>query len=192
MTLPSPVTNAREAFCTRGCHGSFYRSRCRVCEASFERKNERQKVCKKSKCRNAFRAGSALGRYHASSDVISPPKNVDSIDSKQPIKPGRGWRIVAGPKLSPESLRFATTPDGSDSKWEGGSWRRLEAQSKAALEAHFDSHEAEAVANDFCTVCGREDDLGVTHCRGCLLPKTLAKHSLPIPDDLTIPDWLRR
>jgi hypothetical protein len=25
--LPNPIANPREAFCARGCHGSFYRKR---------------------------------------------------------------------------------------------------------------------------------------------------------------------
>ena len=66
MNLPTPVTNAREAFCGRGCYGSFYRKRCLICEEPMERKSEHQKLCKKSKCRNALRqlqkADLALGR----------------------------------------------------------------------------------------------------------------------------------
>ena len=30
--LSAPVENEHHAFCTRGCHASFYRARCRVCE----------------------------------------------------------------------------------------------------------------------------------------------------------------
>ena len=54
--LPAPVSNPREAFCTRGCHSSFYRKRCLVCEEPMERKTERQLVCGKRKCRNALQA----------------------------------------------------------------------------------------------------------------------------------------
>lgn len=67
--LPAPVANPREAFCTRGCHGAFYRSRCVVCEDPTERKTERQRVCRKSKCRNAFRVRSGFGRYLASKNA---------------------------------------------------------------------------------------------------------------------------
>jgi hypothetical protein len=28
--LPTPVFNSREAFCTKGCHSSFYRRRCLI------------------------------------------------------------------------------------------------------------------------------------------------------------------
>jgi hypothetical protein len=64
----------------------------------MERKTERQKICRKSKCHGAFRARIDLGRYHVSSDVISPSKNVDFIDSKQPLRTDRAWHIVAAGK----------------------------------------------------------------------------------------------
>ena len=67
MNLPVPVSNAREAFCGRGCYGSFYRKRCVICEEPMERKNEGQKLCGKRKCRNTLqqlkKADFALGRY---------------------------------------------------------------------------------------------------------------------------------
>jgi hypothetical protein len=30
----APVANEREAFCAKGCHSSFYRKRCVVCDAA--------------------------------------------------------------------------------------------------------------------------------------------------------------
>jgi hypothetical protein len=108
--LSAPIANLREAFCARGCHTSFYRKRCVVCEGPIERKSEHQKLCRKSKCRNALNRGLDLGRYQASSIVSSPPKKLDSIDSAAALKPDRVWRIVAGPELSPTSFRFATLP----------------------------------------------------------------------------------
>jgi hypothetical protein len=41
--LTRPVENEHHAFCTRGCHKSFYYSRCLVCEEPLRRKNERQR-----------------------------------------------------------------------------------------------------------------------------------------------------
>ena len=61
--LPAPVSNHREAFCARGCHTSFYRKRCLVCEQQMERKTEHQLLCGKRACRKALRASSDLGRY---------------------------------------------------------------------------------------------------------------------------------
>jgi hypothetical protein len=54
MKLPASVYNEREAFCTKGCHSSFYRKRCLVCEAPMERKTERQLICGKRRCRKAL------------------------------------------------------------------------------------------------------------------------------------------
>jgi hypothetical protein len=42
--LPAPTENEHHAFCTRGCHTSFYRSRCLVCEDPMRRKREDQKL----------------------------------------------------------------------------------------------------------------------------------------------------
>jgi hypothetical protein len=41
--LPAPVENDHHAFCCRGCHSSFYWSRCLVCEEPIRRKSERQR-----------------------------------------------------------------------------------------------------------------------------------------------------
>jgi hypothetical protein len=42
--LPEPAENEHHAFCTPGCHSSFYRSRCLVCEEPMRRKNDSQKL----------------------------------------------------------------------------------------------------------------------------------------------------
>jgi hypothetical protein len=94
--LKTPVTNLREAFCARGCHSSFYRKRCLVCEEAMVRKTERQLVCGKRKCRNALQARSDLGRYHASQSVVSPSEIPDFIGSKVAVRGDRGtdWAIA--------------------------------------------------------------------------------------------------
>jgi hypothetical protein len=89
MKLPVPISNEREAFCARGCHTSFYLHRCLACEGPLDRKSESQKVCRKVKCRSAWRAGSGFGRYAASSAAKLVSETPDSIDSKQPLKPDR-------------------------------------------------------------------------------------------------------
>jgi len=105
--LPTPVSNPREAFCTRGCYNSFYQHRCLACEGAIERKRADQKVCRKAKCRNAWRAGSGFGCYATSSDAKLVPKTLDSIDPKQAPKPDRPWRMVAG-EMTPSQLRCAS------------------------------------------------------------------------------------
>jgi hypothetical protein len=54
--LPVPVDNDHHAFCARGCHESFYRSRCLVCEDPMQRKREGQRIRSgHAKCRAEYR-----------------------------------------------------------------------------------------------------------------------------------------
>jgi hypothetical protein len=182
----------------------------------MERKQESQKVCRKSKCRSAWRAGSGFGRYAASSDAKLASKTPDSIGSKPADKPDRP-RIVAGAPSTPSLFHCATVPDGPDCEWKGGTYQRLEANNRRTLEEeHFASKlpkPSNNVAFDYCAACGREDDLvdqkvtldgWITLCCGCrdkwLLGRYIAGLELQaqyaemlaqIPDDLSIPDFLR-
>ena len=136
--LKAPVENPREAFCAKGCHGSFYLKRCLVCEGPLQRKREDQKVCRKAKCRSAFRARSGLGCYHASSSAKLGSETPDFIDLK--VAPARGrapsWRVVAaGAPISANTYHCATVPDGPGGRWEGGDYERIEKRNRAALEA---------------------------------------------------------
>jgi hypothetical protein len=96
MKLPAPVTNDREAFCTRGCHTSFYLHRCLVCESAIERKRDDQKICRKAQCRSAWRAGSGFGRYVASSCAQSASEKPVNKGAKQALGPDRdiAWAIA--------------------------------------------------------------------------------------------------
>jgi hypothetical protein len=95
--LPEPVSNPREAFCARGCHTSFYLHRCIVCEEPIERRTANQKICKKSRCRSAFRAGNGFGRYLDTPAVEQPPKTSIKPGIKSGLKGDRAppWRVVA-------------------------------------------------------------------------------------------------
>jgi hypothetical protein len=98
MRLPAPVSNEREAFCTRGCYQSFYLKRCRVCERPIEQKRDGQRLlCKKPKCKAAWQALEGFGRYAVPSAAAKTSKTPDFIDSKQALKPERTpvWRVVA-------------------------------------------------------------------------------------------------
>jgi hypothetical protein len=109
--LASPVTNEREAFCARGCHTRFYRSRCLACE---QPKTGKRQLCGRRKCISDLRAlqrHNMLGRYHTSSAVESIQKTPDFIGVKTALNPGRDWRQVAGPKLDPAALRASLPMD---------------------------------------------------------------------------------
>jgi hypothetical protein len=110
--LKAPVENHHHA-CTPGCHASFYRSRCLVCENVIRRKNEQQKL------------GSGHGRCRADYDrfrhVYDYPSHHTSKARgplKNPIKPGvktgdvtaRPWRQIAGSEMSARTFALATLP----------------------------------------------------------------------------------
>ena len=103
-------TDIAKAFCTPGCHSSFYRSRCIVCEQPIERKTERQRVCGKSRCHKAFRRR-CVPKGH------QPPTSVTNA-IKSPIKSGiksddfgdRTPHVVAGPKITACVYHCAALP----------------------------------------------------------------------------------
>jgi hypothetical protein len=96
--LPVPVSNEREAFCARGCHSAFYRTRCRVCEAPIKQPSRGGQtfVCKKSKCINAWRVNSGFARYHHSLSVVSTSETPIKSRVKSCLKddPGIAWAIA--------------------------------------------------------------------------------------------------
>jgi hypothetical protein len=101
-------------------------------------KREDQKVCRKSKCRSAFRAGFDAGRYLPSSSAKLSPKTPDFIGSKQPLKTDRtpSWRIVAtGVPITANFYHCTTVPDGPNCQWDGGEDERIEARNRERLSA---------------------------------------------------------
>jgi hypothetical protein len=114
LKLRKPTDNLRNAFCCHGCYFSFYRSRCIVCERSFERKTERRQVCGRRKCRNEFRRH----REHYSSTwypgsvlAHNASRSADKTGLKIGTFGGRAWRKVAGPELAEINLRVPLEPE---------------------------------------------------------------------------------
>jgi hypothetical protein len=54
MKLAEPVDTERRAFCTPGCHASFYKSRCVVCEKDLPKGPANRRLCKSVKCRAEY------------------------------------------------------------------------------------------------------------------------------------------
>jgi hypothetical protein len=101
--LAEPAERAIDAFCCRGCYDGFFRKRCRVCERPFERRNDRQQICDRRKCRNAFRADRASffsSRYVDAPDVVGDLET----STKQGVKSALAWLVVAGPAVSEANL----------------------------------------------------------------------------------------
>jgi hypothetical protein len=105
--LKASAPNCREAFCARGCHASFYLNRCLSCEGPIQRRNKTQRVCRKTQCRNDWRARAGFGRYSPSNSVSLASKTPNFIGSKSALKSNRAWRQIAGPKLTTSQLKCA-------------------------------------------------------------------------------------
>ena len=207
--LPTPIANTREAFCPdKTCRERFYRLRCYVCE---EKKPGRldAHTCGRRKCKNALRT------------LVIPnsPRRVEiasgnSIESGLPErgKDPPGWRIVAG-ELSPDQFHCATVPDGplreGKPRWAGGSFERIEAENRRTLKA----------ANDKALIQPRHMPVNIGYLPNYRVLKNnngsdAGKHpdpvipgfgydrhaarkcgeraKVPLPDDLSIPDFLAR
>ena len=118
-----------------------------VCETELPKvtgKGRPRLICKKAKCRNAWAAGEGVGKYADSASGYPVFKNPENISENaanaggfERVKAGPGWRIVAGPALTPSQMHCATVPDGPDCQWTDGSYERLEAQNRRCLKAHF-------------------------------------------------------
>jgi hypothetical protein len=107
MKLKAPVENPHKAFCTPGCHTSFYLKRCLVCEQPITKTSSRQEICRKSSCRNAFRGNRNRFRYRTLASGADASRN--------PIKPGV--------KTSPRRRSTASFANAPLNILGGGSWR---------------------------------------------------------------------
>jgi hypothetical protein len=166
--LPSPVSNPREAFCTRGCYESFHLKRCRVCEQPLEAKYRKIKnggdrtkfvrvqnsaqTCGSAECKRRWRERDCTGRFSAPKQAYGYQGSQKSNLRKETPVPQAlfcaiqtpKWRQVAGPPLTPNQFHCATVADGPDGKWKDGGFERIEAKNRAALKA---ADQAEIEAN---------------------------------------------
>jgi len=110
--LRAPVANHQEAFCVSGCHKSFYRHRCIVCERDMPRNAENQRTCYRAECKTAWRQKTISSRFvgDSSAPVKDPLENPIKSGLGGADKYGRRWKFVAG-TLSPTAFYCATVPD---------------------------------------------------------------------------------
>jgi hypothetical protein len=144
--LKAPVANHREALCVKGCHSSFYRHRCIVCERAMPRNAGNQRTCYRADCKDTWRLrlidshflgmGSANGKLIAEVPIKACTKTGD--------KGGR-WVQIAGPPLTPGQFHCATVPDGPCCQWKDGRFERIEAENQRLLKQHFAKQAAECL-----------------------------------------------
>jgi hypothetical protein len=208
VKLPSPTGNHREAFDSQGCFNSFYLHRCVVCERQMPRNAPNQRTCYRASCKTAWAQKLIfcrfLGRGTAPVKLIAETPANGPL--KEPISGGRTpttrldkWRFIAG-EIDPKALHCATVPDGAGNEWKDGRFERIEAENRRLLDSGRTATRFETL--DLCADCGGTDNLTdsgpVTLCHPCsakrccvkLMP--VARPDLKIPDDLSIPEFLRR
>src|SRR6516225_1953152 len=170
--LPSPASDPHKAFCTRGCHSSFYLKRCIVCENDKPAgSTARRIVCRRPKCESKYRQN--RGRYSFSgadtTSAANVPRSAESMVIYSAGFDDRPCYIVAGPKITACVYHCATLPVDPDiaARARVNDWGRIRkeiAWSKPRPPA------PKEVQSDW---------------RPC-------SPSVPIADDLSIPDFLKR
>jgi len=104
MKLREPTDNLRSAFCCRGCHATYYRKRCLVCEGPFERVREDQHTCGRRKCKGEFRRHRVRlwGKWlPVAGETLSASQNPIKPGTKTRIAARRGWRNSPSPIHAP-------------------------------------------------------------------------------------------
>ena len=170
--LPSPAFDPRKAFCTRGCHSSFYLKRCLVCENDKPAgSTARRKLCRRPKCEGRYRKNSARYSFLGADTTFAAnaPRNAQSTGIKSTGFDDRPWYIVAGPKITAAIYHCATLPVDPDiaARARVNDWVRIRkeiAWSKPRPAA------PKEIQSDW---------------RPC-------SPSVPVADDVSIPDFLKR
>ena len=98
--------------------------------------------------------------------------------------PRTHWRQIPGPELSPRSFRAATVPDGPNG-WSDGEYERIEAKNRQLLAQHFTRlAAAPSVVELQGSPPASDPDVRAR--------VAATRPDLAIPDDLSIPDFLKR
>ena len=173
--LPSPASDPHKAFCTRGCHSSFYLKRCLVCEGDKPDGSQlNRRFCRRPRCKAKYQKNRALFDLSVTSGhsraISAPdaPRSAQSTGIKSAHKDDRPWHIVAGPKITAGVYHCAA----------------LDPDSAARVNA----------ANDL----GRIRKEIAWSKRRRPAPKEMQSDwkpcspSVPVADDLSIPDFLKR
>jgi hypothetical protein len=177
-----PASDPRKAFCTRGCHSSFYLKRCLVCENDKPAgSTARRKLCRRPKCEGRYRKNSAHYSFLGGASELSTndttsaanaSRSAHSTGIKSASLAARPWHIVAGPKITAAVYHCATLPVDPD------------IAARAGVNA----------ANDL----GRIRKEIAWSKRRPPAPKEMQSDwkpcspSLPVADDLSIPEFLKR
>src|SRR5262249_55336079 len=115
--LPSPASDPRKAFCTPGCHSSFYLKRCVVCENDKPAgSTARRKLCRRPKCEGRYRKNSAHYSFLGAdtTSAANVPRSAQSTGIKSDDFGDRPPHVVAGPKITAAGYHCARLPVDRD------------------------------------------------------------------------------
>ena len=169
--LPSPASDPRKAFCTPGCHSSFYLKRCLVCENDKPAgSTARRKLCRRPKCEGRYRKNSAHYSFLGgdTTSAANVPRSAQSTGIRLDGLGDRPWYIVAGPPIS-ACVSQPLDADTANRIYAANNWDRIRreiAWCRARLP----------IPVDVTTQ---------SHWEPCV-------PSVPVADDLSIPDFLKR
>jgi hypothetical protein len=106
------------------------------------------------------------------------PVNPALFSESKAVEPAEAWR------------HCALVPDGPGGSWKGGEFERIEAKNRAALAAHFAELEAAELEADGKFTGPQWRQTISPH--GTKRPITAEPITDWLPDDLSIPEFLRR
>jgi hypothetical protein len=119
--------------------------------------------------------------------------NVDAATlcrhAKASVAADRPWRIVAGQELTAEQLHCATIAVGPNCEWKGGEYQRIEARNRALLRERIGRLSAKALIQRHHVP---DIDLSPIATAPALAAVAIGDGLEMIPDDLSIPAFLRR
>jgi len=179
--LKEPAENPRNAFCCASCEAGFYRTHCRVCEKELgdKKRSSRRELCGKRKCTNDFRSdrkrAQLVSQYYPLAVTSKPEKSSTKSTALRGIKSDLGFAI--GHDYDREVLRenFRT-----NAKF----WNA------AALIGPNDP--PVNILGGYKFPGAPNVDLGLAKSPISNRPSNSNSHIAQIPDDLSIPAFLRR
>jgi hypothetical protein len=173
--LPSPASDPRKAFCTPGCHSSFYLKRCLVCENDKPAgSTARRKLCRRPKCEGRYRKNSAHYSFLCAdtASAANAPRSAQSTGIKSADFDDRPCYIVAGPKITAAVYHCATLPVDPD----------IAARARVNAANDRDRIRKEIAWSKRRPPAPKEMQSDWKPC----------SPSVPVADDLSIPDFLKR
>jgi hypothetical protein len=189
--------NPRDRFCCGKCEESFYRTNCRVCERPIVgAKNSRRQLCGRHRCRLEFRRHQ--GRFYRSGypySGVSPKRDKTSTKSTAFLAENGGgtWAQIAGPTLTESAFRAATVPLDPELVARHARDRKaaITERNQRSPAPLIGPHDPPAnIVGGFRFPGAPEIDLSPAAAISGWL--TLPISAIPIPADLSIPEFLRR